>query len=193
MKVVSLLIAVCGCIFSACLASSPDALEGQEREASMAFGSIDVTEVGPNPRQFPARVRFVDVVHVATQQQIRIKVNPRLQTFFVSLRPGTYEMVRVQINEGPFMAESYLHARFDIPAGMVTHLGRWQFAVETPRTQRMVSLTISEENWNWDEVLEHNPGMEGKVIINSFPQLMDSRDRLYAVAPNPKLKYFYRQ
>ncbi|WP_447970622.1 hypothetical protein [Nitrospira sp. M1] len=193
MKSVPLLIAVCGCIFSACLSSSPDVLESQQREPSVAFGIIEVTEVGPNPRQFPARVRFIDVVHVSTRKQTRIMVNPELQTFTTSLHPGAYEMIRVQINEGPFMAESYLHATFEIPADAMTYLGRWQFAVETPRTQRMVSLTISEENRNWEEVRGRDPGMEGKTIVNAFPQLMNSQDRLYAVAPNPKLKYFYRQ
>jgi len=164
-----------------------------EGESSIVFGIIEVTEIGPNPRQFPARVGFVDVVHARTQKWTRIKINPTSQTFAVSLNPGHYEITRLQISEGPFTAQSYLSGTFNIAASDVTYLGTWQLNVDTPRTQRMMRFDVSEDSLNWDEVFEKYPAMKGKSVVSSFPTLLEKETRMYVVSPNPKLKYFYRQ
>ncbi|WP_454064478.1 hypothetical protein [Candidatus Nitrospira salsa] len=190
---VPLIIAVYGLLLPSCATVEGQAEMSEEGEPSIVFGRIEVNEIGPNPRQFPARVRFVDVVHVPTQDWTRIKINPTSQTFAVSLSPGRYEMTRLQVTEGPFTAQSYLSGTFNIAANDVTYLGTWQLNVDTPRTQRMITFDVSDGSLNWDEVFENYPAMKGKSVVNAFPKLVENQARLYAVAPNPKLKYFYRQ
>lgn len=165
---------------------------GERGDQSLVFGGIALETIGPNPRQFPARLRFFDVINVSTQERTRVMVGAEAQTFSVFLLPGHYEVIRLQFNEGPFRAESSVTMRFHIAANQLTYLGTWQLKVDTPRTQRMVRMEVPQKNPNWEEVFEGDPTLKGKFVVNSFPELTTRQARMYVVAPYPKVPYFYR-
>ncbi|GJL69713.1 MAG: hypothetical protein NPIRA06_23480 [Nitrospirales bacterium] len=177
---------------SGCFTVGAENVTGERGDQSLAFGGIDIEIIGPNPRQFPTRLRFFDVIDVSTQERTRVMVEAETQTFSVSLLPGHYEVIRLQFNEGPFRAEVSVTMRFHIPANQLTYLGTWQLKVDTPRTQRMVRMEIPEKNPNWGAVFEADPILKGKFVVNSFPQLSTHKTRLFVVSPIPKVPYFYR-
>lgn len=177
---------------SGCFTVGARNVTGERGDQSLAFGGIDIETIGPNPRQFPARLRFFDVIHVSTQERTRVMVEAEAQTFSVFLIPGHYEVIRLQFNEGPFRAEVSVTMRFHIPANQLTYLGTWQLKVDTPRTQRMVRMEVPEKNPDWEEVFEADPILKGKIVVNSFPELTTHQARMYVVAPIPKVPYFYR-
>ena len=190
---VSLLMAVCGLELLGCATSGVQGPATFKSEQFLTFGRVEVKDIGPNPRQFLSQLRFFDVVNTETKKRTRILVNKREGAFTASLEPGQYEVVRVQINEGPFMAESHVMRKFQINPDVVTYLGKWEFNVDTPRTQRMVRINISEDRSNWDAIIEDKPKLKTKTVVNSFPEPMAGETRLYAVSPNPKVKYFRRR
>lgn len=186
------LIAILSIFLSSCFTVGAQNVTGEGGDQSLAFGGIDIETIGPNPRQFPTRLRFFDVIHVSTQERTRVMVEAEAQTFSVLLLPGHYEVIRLQFNEGPFRAESSVTMRFRIPANQLTYLGAWQLKVDTPRTQRMVRMEIPQKNPNWEEVFEADTILKGKSVVNSFPELTTHQARMYVVAPVPKVPYFYR-
>ncbi len=185
-------IAILSMFLSGCFTMGAQNVTGERGDQSLVFGGIDLETIGPNPRQFPARLRFFDVIHVSTQERTRVMVGAEAQTFSVFLLPGHYEVIRLQFNEGPFRAESSVTMRFHIPANQLTYLGTWQLKVDTPRTQRMVRMEVPQINPNWEEVLEADTTLKGKSVVNSFPELTTHQARMYVVAPYPKVPYFYR-
>ena len=190
---VPFLITLVGLALSGCVATGLQERAITESQRSLTYGRVKVTDVGPNPRQYLSQVRFFDVVNTQTQKQTRVSVMKRKGGFAVSLDPGPYEVVRIQISEGPFMAESYMNATFEVVPDAVVYVGIWNIEVDTPRTQRMVSFDMSEDDVNWQEVFEEHSDMQGQKVVASIPHLLEKESRLYAVAPNPKVKYFYRR
>ncbi len=185
-------IAILSMFLSGCFTVGAQNVTGERGDQSLVFGGIDLETIGPNPRQFPARLRFFDVIHVSTKERTRVMVGAEAQTFSVFLLPGHYEVIRLQFNEGPFRAESSVTMRFHIPTNQLTYLGTWQLKVDTPRTQRMVRLEVPQKNPNWEEVFEGDTTLKGKFVVNSFPELTTHQARMYVVAPYPKVPYFYR-
>ncbi len=167
-------------------------LEGQENQVA-GFGQVQLSTSGPNPRSFPAQLRFFDVVNIETQERTRVRIGKAEGAFTMSLNPGHYEIIRIQINEGPFMTESQISHTFQIKPNVLTYLGKWELDVDTPRTQRMVRIKISEDRSSWLAIVETEPRLKTKSVVNFLPEPIAGETRLYAVAPNPKVKYFYRQ
>ncbi len=181
------------CLWGGCASIPQNGHLGTTHGQVTGFGLIELQTSGPNPRSFPTHLRFFDVVNTATHERTRVKVGKDKGAFNMTLVPGHYEVVRIQINEGPFMAESHVSRKFHINPDVVTYLGKWEFEVDTPRTQRMVKIKISDDRSDWDVIVEKEPKLKDKTVVNSIPDPLEGETRLYAVAPNPKLKYFYRR
>ncbi len=184
---------VLGFFLVGCAASLGGNMKDEEGSRSLVFGVVDLHTVGPNPRQFPVQLRFFDVVNTVTQERTRVSVEKHYGAFSVSLVPGQYEIVRIQVNEGPFMAESHVSHSFHIESNEVVYLGKWQLDVDTPRTERMVRMTIVEDRVQWDAIIESDPQLTNQTIVNSFPGPLVGTTRLYAITSNSKIKYFNRQ
>jgi len=183
---------ICSMFLSACFKPGDQNGTRTSGEQSMAFGVIEVKSIGPNPRQFSTRLRFFDVIHVATQERTRVMVEPDAQIFLISLRPGHYEVIRMQMNAGPFRAEFSITMRFQIRANQLNYLGTWQLNVDTPRTQRMVRMEVTENSPNWEDIFEAHPNLQEQSVVHALPELATHQARMYVVAPMPKVKYFYR-
>ena len=176
-----------------CAVSPERNMKDERRSRALVFGVVDLHTVGPNPRQFLAQLLFFDVVNTRTQERTRVSVEKQYGAFSVYLDPGQYEVMRIQINEGPFMAESHVSHSFHIESNEVVYLGKWQLDIDTPRTERMVKMTIVEDRAQWGTVMKGGPQLTSQTIVNSFPAPLVGTSRLYAITSNSKIKYFNRQ
>ncbi len=159
---------------------------------SLVIGGIEIETIGPNPRSYDTHVRFVDLYHLDRQERIRIRLTDHDPLFSMLLPAGRYQLSRLQIHEGPFMGEANLHSTFSVPAERVIFLGTWQFSVDTPRTQRMVKMDISEKHPSLRHILNSHAAFREQPIDVVLPDPPVDSFRLFSVAPYPKARYFYR-
>lgn len=162
------------------------------RLTALAFGYMEVQAIGSNPRGSPTNVRLVFLRNIDTQERFRLEIYAHSKVFFVKLPPGSYQVDRIQFNEGPFMMESSPHVQFHVSAEHISYLGVWKFTVETPRTVRLLYTDIIEGTKKFHKTmssdLERNPLPIKKVL----PLLEKTESRLFSVKPQPRIRYFNR-
>ena len=181
-----------GLLLTACVAMPKQDLRDLKFEKATAFGFITVESIGPYSRGYETQLRFFHLLNRNTQERIRVDVQSSGKAFGLALDPGDYEVIRVQINEGPMMMESHVSLRFQVQPNKTIYLGAWEFDVDTPRTQRMLRMTISHESPNWEEIsLPEGLLKEGTIAVSLIKPPHDEV-RLYTVAPYPKTGYYYR-
>ena len=186
------LLVTCGVLLTACVGIPKQDFQDAKGEETTAFGLIKVRTTGPYSRGFDTELRFFHLLNLSTQERLRVDVQSSAKAFGLALDPGDYEVIRVQINEGPMMMESHVSLQFRVNPNKTTYLGTWEFDVDTPRTQRMLRMDISPDPPNWEEIsLPHRTQKEGTMVV-SLPEPLKDEVRLYIVAPNPKISYYYR-
>ena len=169
------------------------AFEDQGEEVA-AFGLIKVRATGTYSRGYQTQLRFFHLVNLETEERIRVNIQSADKAFILALPPGNYEVVRVQINEGPFTMESHAQLKFQVRPNGVNYLGTWKFEVDSPRTQRMVRLEIMSESSTRELALDRNTRLRGQPLLASLPQPTTDEFRLYGVAPaQSRAKYFRRR
>ena len=167
---------------------------GSQDEPAIAFGLIKVRATGLYSRGYQTQLRFFHLLNLETEERIRVDVRSADKAFILALAPGHYEVIRVQINEGPFTMESHAALKFHIRPNKVNYLGTWQFEVDSPRTQRMVRLVILSEPSTRDLALNRNTRLQDQPLLASLPQPTTDEFRLYGVAPaQSRAKYFNRR
>lgn len=165
-----------------------------ETEKTTAFGLIKVRATGTYTRGYQAQLRFFHLLNLNTQERMRIDVQSAAKAFVLYLEPGDYEVIRVQLNEGPFTMESHVNWKFQVHPNGVTYLGTWQFEVESPRTQRKVRVEISSEPSTRDQILDVNRMLREKPLLASLPHPRKNESQLFGVAPaQSRARYFYRR
>jgi hypothetical protein len=132
-----------------------------------------------------------------THQRFRVDVQSDNEQFTLSLSPGSYELNRIQISEGPFMSMAQLSSSFALEQGAVTYLGTWRFGVDSPRYGRMVALSmvVDEEDKAQAEqmVKEKYQLPDAQALVTVLPNPTESETRLYEVMPYPRYpRYFQR-
>ena len=183
----SLVILVFGCSFIPSGSFQPSTTH------ELVFGYIQVETTGANSRGYPTNVRFISLGNTDTGERFRIDVNSDSEVFSVRLPVGHYSVDRVQFNEGPFMAESHVQFEFQVPPKRAIYLGVWQFAVETPRTVRLVRIHFVEGDTGFQKEISARILSETTPIETVLPKPNIFETRMFSVAPHPKVKYFYRQ
>ncbi len=161
-------------------------------EHAFVFGYVHVVTDGPNPRRFPTHLRFVSLSNMDSGEKYRIDIHSNADLFSHHLPIGHYSVDRVQFNEGPFMAESHVHIEFQVPHRKATYIGIWKFEVETPRTVRLVRIHVVEGDPAISQKFPLGPVSKRTPIETILPQPNFIEVRVFPVAPNPKIKYFYR-
>lgn len=71
---------------------------------SLAVGRVTEVITGESQRIYPPGLRSFELINKRTFERFREEAESDLQQFMVALAPGDYELVRVQISEGPFMS-----------------------------------------------------------------------------------------
>ncbi len=159
-----------------------------------AFGVIKVRATGTYSRGFPTQLRFFHLLNLDTDDRMRIDVKSASKALVLTLVPGKYEVIRVQLTEGPFTMESHVNWQFEVQPNGLTYLGTWEFEVESPRTQRKVRVEISSEPSTRDRILEVNQKLRDEPLVASLPHPLKHESQLFGVAPvQGGSKYFRRR
>jgi hypothetical protein len=188
---------ILGCfLLTGCATSGSKDLEGGIERGSVVVGFIQVEPTEPYVRlhQTEPLVRFFDVMNSRTGEWTRVPMTGKAERFVTRLSPGHYDLVRIQIGEGPFRSESQVNMSFDVLEDKTMYLGIWRLRVEAPKTERMLHWEVLAEAPDWDLVVALHPELGEKVLVVSPPTPTIHQMRLFAVAPSqPRAKYFYRR
>jgi len=183
-------------LLTACATLETKELEVGSKNESVAIALIQVEPTEPFFRmhQAEALVRFFDVKNTKTGQWTRVQMTGKAKRFITRLSPGRYELVRLQIGEGPFLSETYMNMSFEVHAEKTNYLGIWRLRVDPPKTVRMLQLDVLAEAPDWDLMVALYPELGEKALVASLAQPVTNQNRLFAVAPSqPRAKYFYRR
>jgi hypothetical protein len=119
------------------------------------------------------------------------------ERFIVPLSPGDYELVRVQINEGPFLSMAELASRFSVGHDSVTYLGTWRFGVDSPKYGRMVSVSMVNDEEDRTKTLHtlalSDPSLDVGSVATVLPDPAEVQTRLYEVMPYPRVPRYFRR
>lgn len=181
------LVLVTGCV------SAPQETLPDETTHELAFGYVRVDTKGPNPRMYPARLRFFFLMNEETGERSRVNVNTESGVFSVRLRPGRYVVDRVQFSEGPFRVESHVELRFHVPEKKLAYLGSWHIELETPRTIRGVKIRILEGETDFSKKFSAELGLERTPIVMVLPKPETFEARGFMVDGQPNARYFRRR
>ncbi len=185
-----------GLLLTGCVTSAPNNLEGGSQRGSVVVGFIQVQPTEPYFRmhQTEALVRFFDVVNSRTGEWTRVHMTPKSGRFVTRLSPAHYELIRIQIGEGPFRSESQVTMGFDVLADHTMYLGIWRLRVDAPKTVRMLHWDVLADVPDWDLLVSLHPELGEKELVVSLPEPVTNQIRLFAVAPSqPRAKYFFRR
>jgi hypothetical protein len=146
----------------------------EESDATAVFAGVIVHSVGPYPRIYPLKVRFFDFVNKTSRERIR-----------------DYQLIRMQMMEGPFRREAHMAIDFHVPPKKKVYLGEWTFEIDTPRTVRMARIHISDQ---YPQSLPSNEteGIGSGEFHTVLPEPQYEEFRLFVVAPSPRARYFTR-
>lgn len=179
---------------SSCATSVPARPAEIWAEGPLAFGRTQAVLSAPSTRWYAPEVRFLELRNRATHERIRVDVVSADGLFVLNLPPGEYELTRVQINEGPFLAMADLTATFRVNPDGVTYLGTWRFMLDSPRTQRMVIVAaVLEQAEAQRQLTARYPDLAGRPLVTVLPDPATAETRLYEVSPYPRYRYFRRQ
>ncbi len=181
------LVMATGCV-SAPQETSPDSMTHE-----LAFGYVQVETKGPNPRIFPAKLRFFLLTNEETGERSRVNVDTESGVFSVRLPAGKYVVDRLQFSEGPFRVESHVELGFDVPEKKLAYLGSWHIELETPRTIRGVRIRILEGEAEFSKKFSTELGLDRTPIATVLPQPETFEARGFMVDGQPNARYFRRR
>jgi hypothetical protein len=176
-----------------CVTTMPALPGSVSTDAAVVIGRAVTVLLGPTTRWFTPELRFFELVNTATQERTRVDVNSDDGWFVLPLREGEYELGRIQISEGAFMAMAGLHGHFQVRDGAVTYVGAWRFGVQSPQYNRAILLSaVAEGEPAIGQVLDRYPTLEGRPIITELPTPSTIETRLYETPPYPRFWWFRR-
>lgn len=180
-----------------CAAPTVPELNATTATPLLVVGRALTVLTGPTNRWYGPQVRFFELVRRATDERIRVDVESDDAHFLVKLPAGEYELTRVQINEGPFMAMADLQATFEVTAGGVTYLGTWRFGVDSPRYGRMIVVSAVDDQDDrvaaTQETAARFPEQAGVPFNTVLLTPASLQFRLYEVASYPRVEPYFRR
>lgn len=159
----------------------------------LAFGDVRVEIKGPNPRIYPAKLRFFFLTNQETGVRSRVNVNTESGVFSVRLPAGRYVVDRLQFSEGPFRVESHVQLTFHVPEKKLAYLGSWEIELETPRTIRGVKIRIEEGEADFSKKFSSELGLQRTPIATVLPEPETFETRGFMVDGQPNARYFRRR
>ncbi|HEU4684076.1 MAG TPA: hypothetical protein VFS39_06210 [Nitrospira sp.] len=119
------------------------------------------------------------------------------QRFILPIAPGDYELIRVQINEGPFLSIAQLGSTFSVGHDAVTYLGTWRFGVDSPKYGRMLSVSMVSDEEDRADAAEavklQYPSLDDGELTTVLPAPAELQTRLYEVMPYPRYSRYFRR
>ena len=180
-----------------CVSEIPAVPEEGIVQSNVTVGRVVAVLTGERRRIYEPAVRSFEVQNRQTKERYTVEIDSDNERFILPLSPGDYELIRVQINEGPFLSMAELASTFSVGRDPVTYLGTWRFGVDSPKYGRMVSVSMISDEEDRAEVLEtltlNNPSLDGAVVATVLPAPTQVQARLYEVMPYPRVPRYFRR
>ena len=82
--------------------------------SNVVVGRVIAVITGERSRKFEPAVKSFEVRNRATNERFMVEVGADNERFVLALPPGDYELIRIQITEGPFLSIAQLALGFSI-------------------------------------------------------------------------------
>ena len=178
------------------LPALPDPSELSEPLASggaVVVGHVVTVLMGPTTRWYTPELRFFELINTTTQDRIRVNIESKDRWFILPLPPGDYELSRLQISEGGFLAMAGLNPGFRVVEGRVTYVGTWRLGIESPQYDRGVFLSAVIESEEAVRVaLTPYPSLQDRPFSTELLTPATVEARLYEMPPYPRVWWFRR-
>jgi hypothetical protein len=181
----------------ACVREFPAVPEEGLVQSNVAVGRVVAVLTGERSRIYEPAVRSFEVQNRQTQERFTVEVESNDERFIVPLAPGDYELIRVQINEGPFLSMAQLGSVFSVGQDPVTYVGIWRFGVDSPKYGRMVSVSMINDEEDrtqaLDTLVNKDPSLDLRAVTTVLPNPTEQQARLYEVMPYPRVPRYFRR
>ena len=184
-------------LMQACVKELPAAPEEGTVHSNVAVGRIVAVLTGERSRIYEPAVKSFEVQNRQTKERFKVEIESDNERFIVPLAPGEYELIRVQINEGPFLSMADLGSKFSVGQDAVTYLGTWRFGVDSPKYGRMVSVSMINDADDRAKTIEtltvNDPSLDVRAVPTALPEPAELQARLYEVMPYPRVPRYFRR
>ena len=161
--------------------------------ASLVVGHVVTVLMGPTTRAYVPELRFFELINTTTRDRVRVEVESGDRWFVLPLPPGDYELSRLQVSEGGFLATAALNPGFKILEGEVTSVGTWRLGIESPQYDRRVLLSAVEESEDAvRQALAPYHSLQDRTFLTNLLSPATVETRLYEVPPYPRYWWFRR-
>ena len=186
------------CLFlQACVSEFPAVPEEGVVQSNVAVGRALAVLTGERSRIYEPAVRSFEIQNAKTKERFTVEIQSDDERFILPLAPGDYELIRVQINEGPFLSMAELASTFSVGQEPVTYVGTWRFGVDSPKYGRMVSVSIVNDEADRAEALHTLALSDASLNVNAVPTVLPApaevQARLYEVMPYPRVPRYFRR
>ncbi|MFZ1744615.1 MAG: hypothetical protein WBO24_15055 [Nitrospirales bacterium] len=159
----------------------------------LVFGHIHVWQEEPSGRIYHPELASLEFISKDGQSRYRVEIEAASSYFFLSLKPGQYQVTRVFIVEGGFRSSAEVPLTFEVPDQGVVYLGGWRFQIDPPNYTRELEVTIVSESVKAIvEMTVRYPSLSSNVVLSSLAEPPLLRARLFEVTPYPRFRYFNR-
>jgi hypothetical protein len=183
-------------LLQGCVKDLPAVPEGTV-QSNVAVGRVVAVITGERSRIYGPAVRSFEVQNRQTKERFMVQVESDDEQFVVPLSPGDYELIRVQINEGPFLSMAELASTFSVSQEPVTYLGTWRFGVDSPKYGRMVWVSMINDEEDRAQTLHtlalSEPSLDMGAVAIALPDPAEVQARLYEVMPYPRVPRYFRR
>ena len=133
-------------MLQSCRTELPAVPEADTVRSNVVVGRAMAVITGERSRMYEPAVRSFEIPNRQTEERLTVQMDSDNERFLLPLVPGDYELIRVQISEGPFMSVAQLNFQFSVGAAQVTYLGMWRFGVDSHKYGRMISISIASDD-----------------------------------------------
>ena len=185
------------CMVQGCATDVPIVPDPESIQSSVAVGRAMVVLMGERSRIYEPAVRSFEIQNRQTNERFMVHIYSNNERFILPLDPGDYELIRVQINEGPFLSMAQLNSNFTIGQYPITYLGTWRFGVDSPKYGRMVSISMVSDDDDRTEAAQSigmtYPSLEDASVATVLPEPAEVQVRLFEVMPYPRYPRYFRR
>lgn len=175
------------------LPDSSDLTEPLPSDGAIVVGHVVTVLIEPTNRAYAPELHFFELINTATQERVRVEVESKDRWFILPLGPGDYELSRLQISEGAFLAMAGLNPGFKVMEGEITYIGTWRLGIESPQYDRSILLSaIAEGREAVHRGLASYPSLQDHPFSTKLLTPATVETRLYEIPPYPKFWWFRR-
>lgn len=189
--------AIVALILSGCATELPVRVAEAGISGTLVVGRVVTNITGEVQRIYAPELRSFEVVNTENQERFKVDVQSADEYFSFSLPPGSYELSRVQISEGPFLSMAQLTAGFALKPDMMTFLGTWHFGVDSPKYGRQVIVSMTSDEQDQErakQFVKHSyPAFDARPMVILIPEPSHEQARLYEVMPYPRILGYFRR